>query len=88
MNKIDIESRSVQVNGRRAHYLKAGSGPPVVLIHGGASDAQDWISTMTALSDPSVFTRWTCSATARARKMKTVFILPSSRITWQGSSIH
>jgi pimeloyl-ACP methyl ester carboxylesterase len=51
MVKNDIESRNIQVNGRRAHYLKAGSGPPVVLIHGGASDSQDWISTMTALSN-------------------------------------
>lgn len=34
----------------RAHYLKAGSGSPVVLIHGGASDSRDWVSTMTALS--------------------------------------
>ncbi len=50
MLKNGIVSCNIQVNGRQAHYLKAGSGPPVVLIHGGASDAQDWISTMTALS--------------------------------------
>jgi pimeloyl-ACP methyl ester carboxylesterase len=34
----------------QAHYLKAGSGPPVVLIHGGASDSRDWVATMATLS--------------------------------------
>ncbi len=51
MTNHSIESLKINVNGWGAHYLKAGSGRPVVLIHGGASDAQDWISTMTALSD-------------------------------------
>lgn len=46
-----IESLEITINGRRAHYLKAGAGPAVVLIHGGASDSRDWINTMAALSD-------------------------------------
>jgi pimeloyl-ACP methyl ester carboxylesterase len=50
MNNNDIESKKIKINGRQAHYLKAGSGPPVVLIHGGASDASDWTGMMTALS--------------------------------------
>ncbi len=50
MDNNGIESREIKINGRRAHYLKTGSGPPVVLIHGGASDSQDWVSTMAALS--------------------------------------
>ena len=45
-----IESLKLNVNEHQAHYLKAGSGPPVVFIHGGASDSQDWVSTMNALS--------------------------------------
>jgi pimeloyl-ACP methyl ester carboxylesterase len=50
MNNNDIESLKIKINGRQAHYLKAGNGPPVVLIHGGASDARDWTRMMTALS--------------------------------------
>jgi pimeloyl-ACP methyl ester carboxylesterase len=45
-----IQSLFLEINGRRAHYLKAGSGPPVVLLHGGASDSRDWLPTMSALS--------------------------------------
>jgi pimeloyl-ACP methyl ester carboxylesterase len=46
-----IENLELKVGKRQAHYLKAGSGPPVVLIHGGASDSNDWTETMTSLSD-------------------------------------
>jgi pimeloyl-ACP methyl ester carboxylesterase len=46
-----IESLRLEVNGHRVRYLKAGSGPPVVLLHGGASDSRDWIPTMEALAD-------------------------------------
>ncbi len=45
-----IESLQLRMNGYRAHYLKAGGGPPVVLLHGGASDSRDWLGTMTALA--------------------------------------
>ncbi|MBA7633860.1 hypothetical protein ES703_41431 [subsurface metagenome] len=34
----------------QVHYLKAGSGQPIILLHGGASDSRDWIGTLTALS--------------------------------------
>jgi 4,5:9,10-diseco-3-hydroxy-5,9,17-trioxoandrosta-1(10),2-diene-4-oate hydrolase len=50
-----IESLEIEINGQRAHYLKAGSGQPVVLVHGGASDARDWIGTMTALGGRYTF---------------------------------
>jgi pimeloyl-ACP methyl ester carboxylesterase len=45
-----IESLQTSVDGYRAHYLRAGKGPPVVLLHGGASDSRDWLRTMAALS--------------------------------------
>lgn len=54
-SQAGIESLRLKVNNHRAHYLKAGSGPPVVLLHGGASDSRDWIPTMAALADRFTF---------------------------------
>ncbi len=51
----NIESRETEVNGRRIHYLTAGQGKPVVLIHGGASSAQEWRRTMAACGDRFCF---------------------------------
>jgi pimeloyl-ACP methyl ester carboxylesterase len=46
-----IESLRLKIYNYDMHYLKAGSGPPVLLVHGGASDARDWIPTMLSLGD-------------------------------------
>ncbi len=51
MRVDSIESLEFQLGDHRAHYLRAGSGSPVVLLHGGASDAFDWAETMVALSE-------------------------------------
>jgi pimeloyl-ACP methyl ester carboxylesterase len=56
-NVPDVSSLVIELDGHRAHYLKAGSGPPVVLLHGGASDSRDWPETMVALGH-----RFTCYA--------------------------
>lgn len=45
-HSANIESVKAVVNGRRIHYLKAGTGAPVVLVHGGASDSREWRSIM------------------------------------------
>jgi pimeloyl-ACP methyl ester carboxylesterase len=46
-----IDSLTINIDGHRTHYYKAGNGIPVILVHGGASDAQDWLGTMAALAD-------------------------------------
>jgi pimeloyl-ACP methyl ester carboxylesterase len=50
VSRAGIESLYLEIKGHRTQYLKAGSGPPVVLLHGGASDSRDWLKTITALA--------------------------------------
>jgi pimeloyl-ACP methyl ester carboxylesterase len=50
-----VASLRLDVSGHRVHYLKSGGGPPVLLLHGGASDSRDWLGTMAALSGRFTF---------------------------------
>ncbi|WP_224817071.1 alpha/beta fold hydrolase [Hasllibacter sp. MH4015] len=38
----------VEVDGTRVHYVEAGEGPPVVLIHGSSGNVNDWTFDMFA----------------------------------------
>jgi len=44
-----ISSRYVNLDGYRIHYFEGGSGPPIVLIHGLGSRAEDWANLMPQL---------------------------------------
>lgn len=50
-SRATIESLYMDVRGRRIHYLKAGSGKPVILVHGGASDSREWLGIMEQFKD-------------------------------------
>jgi pimeloyl-ACP methyl ester carboxylesterase len=46
----EIESREATIGGHPIFYLAAGNGPPIILLHGGASDCSEWVPAMKALS--------------------------------------
>lgn len=48
--KAGLEHQYVQVNGVRTHYLVAGDGPPVILLHGVGSSVVAWRENMGPLA--------------------------------------
>lgn len=50
-----VETLTVKVGDDKIFLRKAGKGPPVLLLHGGACDSADWEETMVPLSDSYTF---------------------------------
>jgi pimeloyl-ACP methyl ester carboxylesterase len=48
----------VRANGVEVAYERAGSGPPLVLVHGAASDSRLWQPQLSALSDEFTVVAW------------------------------
>src|SRR5260370_34226879 len=38
-----VQSHFATVNGVRLHYLKAGTGPPIILLHGFGETSHMWL---------------------------------------------
>ncbi|MET0781941.1 MAG: alpha/beta fold hydrolase, partial [Microbacterium sp.] len=46
-----IRSRTVTANGLRMHVTEAGTGAPVLLLHGFPESSREWAPVMAALAD-------------------------------------
>ena len=46
-----FEPREIELHGHRAIYRVAGSGPPVVLIHGMVNSSRHWEQVAVRLAD-------------------------------------
>src|SRR6202007_669605 len=46
-----MESKFTDANGVRLHYLIAGKGDPIVLLHGFAESSHMWLPLISRLSD-------------------------------------
>ena len=49
-----VESRFADVNGIRLHYLFAGQGEPVILLHGYTQTSRMWRPLMVNLQKPTL----------------------------------
>ena len=49
---------NLQVNGIHISYRRAGNGPPIMFVHGGASDSRTWTPQLKALSDAFTVIAW------------------------------
>lgn len=50
-----VETLTLKVGDDNIFLRKAGEGPPVLLLHGGACDSADWVETMVPLSGSYTF---------------------------------
>jgi pimeloyl-ACP methyl ester carboxylesterase len=53
----------VEVRGLRIAYERRGSGPPLVLLHGGVSDHREWRRQLEGLSDAFTVVAWDAPGT-------------------------
>ena len=51
MSEAAFESRTAEIDGTKLHYLTAGSGPPLLLLHGYAETSSMWRALLPAVSD-------------------------------------
>jgi pimeloyl-ACP methyl ester carboxylesterase len=52
------ETSTIDVDGRMIAYERAGSGPPLVLLHGGLSDHREWRGQIDGLADAYTVIAW------------------------------
>ena len=51
MTEPVFESRTAEIDGTRLHYLTAGSGPPLLLLHGYAETSSMWRSLLPEVAE-------------------------------------
>jgi pimeloyl-ACP methyl ester carboxylesterase len=56
--RVASQRGRLRIAGLRISYERAGDGPPVVLLHGGLSDAREWRRQLEALSDEFTVVAW------------------------------
>jgi len=57
-----IVSRTAEVNGVKLHYLTAGHGTPLILLHGYAETSRMWRPIIPALAERFAVIAQTCPA--------------------------
>ena len=65
----------VQANGLEIAYERAGEGPPLVLVHGGAVDARMWRPQLAALADEFTVVAWDEPGAGRSSDVPATFVL-------------
>lgn len=53
-----VRVEHIEVDGVRIAYRRAGTGPPVVLLHGGIGDSRKWVHQLEHLSDRFSLHAW------------------------------
>jgi pimeloyl-ACP methyl ester carboxylesterase len=56
--RTDLDVRAIEISGLRIAYRQAGSGPPLVLLHGGMEDSRAWKRQLEGLADEFTVYAW------------------------------
>ena len=65
----------VQANGLEVAYERAGTGPPLVFVHGAAADSRMWQPQLEALADEFTVVAWDEPGAGRSSDVPTSFSL-------------
>ena len=71
------ETSSVEVDGLTIAYERAGSGPPLVLLHGGLSDHREMRAQIDGLSDTFDVVSWDAPGAGRSTDMPVSARMPA-----------
>jgi pimeloyl-ACP methyl ester carboxylesterase len=66
---------TLQVKGVEISYRRAGSGPPLVFVHGAAEDSRAWTPQLNALSDEFTVIAWDEPGAGRSSDIPVTFEL-------------
>lgn len=68
--------RESQVGDLRIAYVRAGEGPPLVLVHGGITDSRSWRAQITGLSDQFTVLAWDAPGCGQSSDVSESWRLP------------
>lgn len=66
----------VEIRGLRVAFEQAGSGPPLVLLHGGLSDGREWRRQIEGLADAFTVVAWDAPGCGRSSDPPESFRMP------------
>jgi len=77
MNGLDrMDVREIQVSDLRIAYRQAGTGPPLVLLHGGMEDSRAWTSQLDGLADEYTVFAWDAPGCGHSTDVPEAWRLP------------
>lgn len=74
LERVDL--RETQVSGLRIAYRRAGTGPPLVLLHGGVADSRVWKRQLAGLADEYTVFAWDAPGCGRSTDVPESWRLP------------
>ena len=79
-----VSAGRIRAAGLDVAYDRAGSGPPLVLVHGAAGDAREWRLQITGLSDDFTVIAWDEPGAGRSSDVPADFALAGYAIALAG----